>query len=138
MPKESEDKKRIISLGFVRPEELMGDTIYVDFRYKEIPFQIRATAYSNEKFISHPKAIDGNMLCKSERYATTKTERIVGSTELDYNEFIKDLTGSNNGRVIDQRLIEDGSRLVTKILQVSKLSDIKLLRRPQIGTEEKP
>ena len=35
MAEESESKKRIISLGFERLEELQGDVIYVDFKYDQ-------------------------------------------------------------------------------------------------------
>jgi hypothetical protein len=138
MTEESGNKKRIISLGFERPERLKEDIIYVDFQYRKGLGQVSATAYSNEKFTYHPTAIAGNRLTRSERYATTSTDGVESSWESDYNEFIKDLTESNNGSVVHQRLIEDGSKLVTKILQSRELLNIKFPNMPGIGTEEKP
>lgn len=141
MAEQTEDKKRIISLGFERPEELEEDVIYVDFQYHMVHRQVSATAYSNERFIYHTPAIAGNMLTCSERYATTNTGGVESSWELDYNKFIEDLVQFNNGRVVNQRLIEDGSKLVTRVLQSRGLLDIlniKLPHKPRMGTEEKP
>ncbi|MBM3234311.1 hypothetical protein FJZ19_04435 [Candidatus Pacearchaeota archaeon] len=116
MTDKDKNRKRSISLGFTKPRVLEGDTIYVDFEFNPALSQVSATAYSNQEFMYHTPALAGNILTLNERNATTHTGDVEHSWELDYNQFIQDLVDSNNGWVDSRRLIEDGSRLVRKIL----------------------
>jgi hypothetical protein len=124
-------KKRIISLGLERPEELDDETIYIDFKYSKEHNQVSATAYSCKTFTHHVSSLNGEILIQNSRQITTYTGGVESSWQLDYNKFIKDLTDSNNGIVENSRLIEDGSRLVTKILESKdSLNEMLSIRLP--------
>lgn len=135
MAQGDQDTKRIISLGFEKPKKLEGDIIYVDFKYDRGHEQVSALAYSDQKFTSHTRALAGNRSTNSETYAGTYTGGVESSWHLDFDEFIKDLVDSNNGRVDNQRLIEEGSRLVTKILEARKLLAVNLFYRYKFEEE---
>lgn len=136
----TESSKRKVSLGFIRPENLEENTIYID-----IGHNYRATAYSNEKFISHFYSRDGNRLTKSEKYAITR-DGGVSPWEISYNDFIGDIVESNDVELEDnERLIEDGSKLVEiikgsgeKLESALKLIQFSKPHEPAMNSDKNP
>jgi hypothetical protein len=122
---EEKDNKRIISLG-IQKQDMYEDIIYVDFKYDKKCCQTSAVAYSNEKFKFHCKSSSGNLLTKNEKKATTKTGTCKSVWHRDYNNFIKDLAESNNGEVVDCRLIRESSKLVSQMSDINEMSKINL------------
>jgi hypothetical protein len=103
------ENKRKISLGFLKPSKLEGDTIYFSLEKHGIDFYVRA--YSNNEFI-FPKRDSNNSMDYSAGKEAENTS--MGFNEQDYMsyvDFLKEITEKNNCVVDEKRLIQEGCDL---------------------------
>jgi hypothetical protein len=102
--------KRKISVGFMQPKKLEGDTIYVQLM-KKFPFgHILADAVSNVKFDYITESTGGNDLLRT---GVKATNRYGGISENDYSyktpeTFLKMLEKQNDAFVSEDRRNEEG------------------------------
>ena len=115
---EGEERPRRISLGFIKPEILEGNTIYIDFYTDKTP--MIATAYSNIDF-----TYGGNSTRQLQQ--TKEISNVLGVSDevntVPYENFVKRLAGENYGEISYDRLIWDGARRGTALRDIHESSE---------------
>mgnify|MGYP001577335412 CR=1 FL=1 len=111
--------KRKISIGFIHPQELEGDTIYV--KLKKIEQSVHAEAISKVLFNCPDYSIgDGNYSFQSDNVSNF-VGSLAGYYDIDYKVFLGGLERENNAEISTERCLEDGlelSRLFGECLEI--------------------
>jgi len=104
--------KRPISIGFVKPEQMQGNTIYVQLRSEDSRCHPRAEAVSAEEFKYEAYSVGGDLL---NREGTTANSTYGGGRTRSPEEFVDMLGRKNDAEVIEERFREDGLALTLQI-----------------------
>lgn len=111
-----ETKRREISVGFVRPKNLEGDTIYVQVGRR--PGLDYAEAVSLEKF-------DYLITDDQMTIPVSGTETGFNFYNLGFGYFLNMLKEKNNIETIRERYYEDGLELSRRLNQIQTLSNLR-------------
>ena len=104
----SKKEKRVISVGFIEPKELEGDTIYVQLTQREKGY-ISAQAVSEEffKYMDYFK----NFVTEGKRTTNENPHREV-------KNFLKMLEKQNTAVISKERFEEDGLELTKRLSHI--------------------
>jgi len=109
------ESKRKILVGFLQPDNLEKDIIYVQLtKFNGSPNSVRAFAVSNEEFnyIVYP-SVNKFSVIKSAKSASNKGNDFSDYTPFPYKEFLKVLEKENNAET--EYRFEDGLILTEKL-----------------------
>ena len=98
---------RVISVGFIRPFNFEGDTIYVNLKYKEGSFVILAEAESDVDFKYEWYKGIGKLYDKIGTTANNSNQ----DCDSPYRDFIGMLAEKNDAVVSEKRILKDGLKL---------------------------
>jgi len=115
--------KRRVSVGFIKPPVLMGNTIYVQLSKKYNEGYIYAEALSNAEFNYFTRSSSGNKVIRKGREADNLDKN--NSSVYDFIDFIENLQEANNADKTE-RFREEGLKLTEKLSLVKRVvSDVE-------------
>ncbi len=109
-------EKRKISVGFIKPEKLEGNTIYVQIT--KVNGSTLAEAISAENFNCFEYSGEYELLPKIAKETSNKNEGL-GSPVKNYHDFIEMLKTENTG-ICEKRYEADGLKLKEKLTDIIK------------------
>lgn len=112
---------RPISVGFVKPEEMEGNTIYVQLKRLQDQHNLYAEAVSSEDFNFDTYSIGGDLL---EKKGTVANSTYGGGRFHAPEEFIGMLSRKNDAEVTEERFKDDGLALTLQMEQIRLKADV--------------